>query len=134
VIIAVTASAFEEERDRFLASGCDDFVLKPFREEIIFEKVAQHLGVCYLYEDRTSTYPSQPVASYLQVTPEQLAVMPADWIARLHQAARSLDAELMNRIIKQIPESNYSLAIVLSDLINNFRFDRIMELTQTAAP
>jgi len=134
VIIAVTASAFEEERDRFLASGCDDFVLKPFREEIIFEKVAQHLGVCYLYEDRTSTYSSQPVASYLQVTPEQLAVMPADWITRLHQAARSLDAELMNRLIKQIPESNYSLAIALSDLINNFRFDRIMELTQTAAP
>ena len=133
VIIAVTASAFEEERDRFLASGCDDFVLKPFREEIIFEKLAQHLGVCYLYEDRTSTYSSQPVASYLQVTPEQLAVMPADWIARLHQAARSLDAELMNRLIKQIPESNHPLAIALTDLINNFRFDRIMELTQPAA-
>ncbi|HEY9610646.1 PAS domain S-box protein [Allocoleopsis sp.] len=134
VIIAVTASAFEEERDRFFAAGCDDFVLKPFREEIIFEKVAQHLGVCYLYGDRTSTYSSQPVASYLQVTPELLAVMSADWIAQLHQAARSLDAELMNRLIEQIPESYHPLAITLTDLINDFRFDRIMELTQTAAP
>lgn len=129
VIIALTASVFEEEREQFLTAGCDDFVLKPFREEMIFEKIAQHLGVCYVYNDRSPSSSSQLVTSYLPLTPEKLAVMPVDWIAQLHQAARSLDAELMNQLIAQIPESHHSLAIALTDLIDDFRFDRIMELT-----
>ncbi|NJL66770.1 MAG: response regulator [Microcoleus sp. SM1_3_4] len=37
-IIAITASTFEEERSLILEAGCDDFVRKPFREKIIFEK------------------------------------------------------------------------------------------------
>ena len=34
-IIALTASTFEEERAIVLSAGCDDFVRKPFREEVL---------------------------------------------------------------------------------------------------
>src|SRR5919199_57963 len=47
VIIAITASTFEDEEAIVIAAGCDDFVRKPFREQIIFEKMAQFLGVRY---------------------------------------------------------------------------------------
>ncbi|MDA0269169.1 MAG: response regulator, partial [Cyanobacteria bacterium] len=43
VIIALTASAFEDERDRVIAAGCQDFVRKPFRHEAILEKMADYL-------------------------------------------------------------------------------------------
>ena len=36
VIIALTASAFEEDRIKILEHGCDDFVRKPFKENDIF--------------------------------------------------------------------------------------------------
>ena len=36
IIIALTATAFEEERGKILDVGCDDFVRKPFKEEDIF--------------------------------------------------------------------------------------------------
>ncbi|NER52497.1 MAG: response regulator, partial [Symploca sp. SIO1A3] len=54
VIIALTASTFEDERAVVLSAGCDDFVRKPFRQEDIFTKMAQHLGVCYIYEDEVT--------------------------------------------------------------------------------
>ncbi len=57
-IVAVTASAFEEQRDEILASGCDDLVRKPFREHKIFETMAQLLDVEYIYE-QTGEEPSQ---------------------------------------------------------------------------
>ncbi|HEY9651146.1 MAG TPA: response regulator, partial [Coleofasciculaceae cyanobacterium] len=134
VIVALTASAFEEELDHLSEAGCDDCVIKPFREEVILEKMAQYLGVRYLYEQSTSTTVSSKVASRPPLTSEALAVMPADWIVQLHQAASSLDPSWMNELIEQIPDYHQSLAIALTDLVDDFRFDRIMDLTQLATP
>jgi CheY-like chemotaxis protein/nitrogen-specific signal transduction histidine kinase len=51
VIIAVTASVLDEERGSIYAAGCDDLLCKPFKEQVLFSKLAEHLGVRYLYED-----------------------------------------------------------------------------------
>lgn len=50
VIIALTASTFEERRGEILGTGCNDFVRKPFQEQIIFDKMQQYLKVRYIYE------------------------------------------------------------------------------------
>ena len=53
-IVALSASALQHERGEILASGCDDFVAKPFREGAIFAKIAEHLVVHdYLGVDAT---------------------------------------------------------------------------------
>ncbi len=51
VIIALTASAFEEQRQFILTSGCDDFVRKPFQRDELLIKLHQHLGVQYRYQE-----------------------------------------------------------------------------------
>jgi signal transduction histidine kinase/ligand-binding sensor domain-containing protein/CheY-like chemotaxis protein len=50
IIIALTASAFEHEREAILAHGANEFVVKPYAEERIFEVIARHLGVRYAYD------------------------------------------------------------------------------------
>jgi signal transduction histidine kinase/ligand-binding sensor domain-containing protein/DNA-binding response OmpR family regulator len=49
-IIVLSASALDHERNEIMASGCDDFLAKPYREEVVFAKMAERLGVRYVYE------------------------------------------------------------------------------------
>ena len=53
VVVALTASVFEEQRTVVLSAGCDDFVRKPFRDKDIFDVLHRHLGVRFLYAVRT---------------------------------------------------------------------------------
>jgi CheY-like chemotaxis protein len=135
VIIALTASVFEEKRPEILAAGCNDFVRKPFTEEVIFEKMAQYLGVRYLYEALPqSTAMSRRFNAVNEKSDffflEKMRAMPSSWVFSLEQAAKNLDEELVFQSIEQIPESNASLAEALRDLLKDFRLDVILHLTQ----
>ncbi len=60
-IVALTASAFEEERKMILDSGCDDFIRKPFQEELLLETIGKYLNIDYIFED-LSPEPEPPTA------------------------------------------------------------------------
>src|SRR6185436_13886279 len=99
VIIALTASAFEHERSKALDAGCDDYVSKPVRESTIFGKLAQHLGIQFIYEEQPG---AAKTADEVELTPTMLASLPADWLSGLQQAAEVGDAETVNEIIVRI--------------------------------
>jgi CheY-like chemotaxis protein len=142
VIIALTASAFEEERSLVLSAGCDDFVRKPFQEEVLFEKMAQYLGVRYTYQQRPLPTSPPSAAPHSSLTADSktvaaliesgMAAMSAEWVIELYQAANQADDELIFQLIEQIPEQNAALAKALTDLVNNLRFDKIGSLAQQA--
>ena len=126
VIIALTASAFEEQRSAILGAGCNDFVRKPFQENTLFEKMARHLGVRYLYqvENRpTSQSSTQP----LPLTKEGLRVMPSEWVHQLYQAALAMDDQLVVELIDRIPQTHTDLVNTLMNLVDNFRLDIIID-------
>jgi CheY-like chemotaxis protein len=52
-VVALSASALDDEKEAILAAGCDGFVRKPYREAEIFEVMAHHLGLKYIYENET---------------------------------------------------------------------------------
>lgn len=127
VIIALTASAFDEERDLILSAGCDDFVCKPFLEAVILEKMAKYLGVRYLYED---SQPKLRDAEHYVLKAESLTIMPPEWREQLHQAALRTDEKQIFSLLQQIPAANAPLANALAEAVNNFRIDKIIDLTQ----
>jgi CheY-like chemotaxis protein len=134
IIIALTASAFEEERSVILSAGCDDFVRKPFREQVIFEKIAQYLGVRYLYEeqDNIATIKNEKTTSEFSLQPSDFRMMPVEWVDELYQASDSIDNDRIFQLIEQIPADCAPLAAAIADLTNNFRCDRIIELIEEA--
>ncbi|MDZ8055411.1 MAG: PAS domain S-box protein [Aulosira sp. ZfuVER01] len=133
VIIALTASAFEEQQASILAAGCDDLIRKPFREQIIFEKIAEYLHLSYLFSEESSENITDKKSENVQYSMldihSAITIMPTEWIGELHQAAIAVDGERIFQLIEQIPQSHADLAEKLLNLVRSFCFDEILELT-----
>jgi signal transduction histidine kinase len=134
-IIAITASTFEEERSLILEAGCDDFVRKPFRDKIIFEKMAELIGVGYIYEEEplqlaAAVSSAEPVSEFS--LSQDLSTMPQEWIEEMYEAAQSIDNEKILQLISQIPPARDSLGQTLKDWASIFRCDRIIDLIESA--
>lgn len=130
IIIALTASAFDEQRHIILSAGCNDLICKPFREEVLFEKIAHHLNLRYIYEEQSSSISGSAPKLLKSLTADDLSVMPTDWVVDLYQAALCVDDNRILGLIEQIPETEANLANALTDLVDNFRIDIIIDLTQ----
>ncbi len=136
VVIALTASVFEERKGEIIAAGCDDFVRKPFQEQIIFEKIAQYLGVRYIYQELSVPFAAGGRHYFRNEKPDSfflplLAEMPKKWLEELDDAANDVNEELVIQVVDRICESHPKLANALKDLLDDYRLDRIVNLTQS---
>ena len=129
-IIALTANALQEQQAAILSQGCDDFIAKPFQTEILFDKIAQLLGVKYIYEELAPENSDRLAEKQLKLTPDTLNIMPKQWAAELHEAALMCDDKIMLALLDQIPEEHVDVKLALAKLVNDFRFDVIFNLTQ----
>ncbi len=139
VVIALTASAFEEERNIVLSAGCDDFMRKPFREEVLWDKIAHHLGISYIYESigQENHQLENTDLENKEETPDDhllqlLSMMPDEWIKQLNQGAVECSDDGILELIRQIPQESELLAVTLKGWANDFLFDQVIELTNKA--
>ncbi|GBO56677.1 circadian input kinase A [Pseudanabaena sp. lw0831] len=129
-VIALTASVLEEEKAIVLSVGCDDFIRKPFREQIIFDALAKHLGVKYIYENIQHHKHEIDFPSEILLTSENLKVMPDSWIMQLYRASLEADKNIVINLIGQIPESETFLVRSLTKLARNYQFEKLIDLTE----
>src|SRR5260370_25096344 len=90
IIIAVTASALEEDHLAVIQNGMDGFISKPCREDELLDKIQAHLGLAYLYageETLSGTEPPHIRAAALNAEP--LARLPRELVDELAQAVRN---------------------------------------------
>jgi PAS domain S-box-containing protein len=126
-IIALTAHALDEESGPILAAGCDDLVRKPFREQELFEALARHLRLKFIYEE-APRQESALEATGLAPSPEQLDALPAQLRHDLRQAVIELDTARTQALIKQVTERDASLGQALNDLAKQLDYKRLLEL------
>ncbi len=127
-IISVTASAFAEDRKKALGIGADDFLGKPFREEVLLEKIRALLAIEYVYADEPAARKIEQ-AGEDSLLKEQVAALPETLTGELHDATLSADLDRMLELIHQIEKYNVSTAGSLRSLAEDFEYQKLLEIT-----
>lgn len=123
-IVAITASAFKEQRKNILDAGCDDVVHKPVQSHEVFEAMARQLNARYIYEDKSHTESIEAAA----LTAEMVAGLPVYLREALRRPAQYLDASATNQVVERIRSNHPETADGLQVLVEEFSFDQIMKL------
>jgi PAS domain S-box-containing protein len=131
VIVALSASGLEEERERIMACGFNGFVRKPFREREIFEVMATCLEIDYDYggeplEDSAG-------AESGSVDPTRLAALPDGLREKLHETLLTLDSARIMKLLETVTEYDPVLGGALQHLAGNYAFGRILEYLERAS-
>ncbi|MCX7193446.1 MAG: ATP-binding protein [Proteobacteria bacterium] len=121
-IVAVTASAFMEQREEMLQAGMDDFVRKPYRADEIYECLSKHLGVKFIYQ--SVSHAEEPIQA---LTPDSLAKLSEASRNELKEALTSLENERIARVIMQVSAGDPQLQKTLIHLADNFDYPAILK-------
>jgi PAS domain S-box-containing protein len=123
-IIAVTASAMDDNRQELMEIGADDFIGKPFRETELFQKIHAHLGVEYIYAD----HPAAASLEAAELTTESLSGWPRALIDPMREAVITADLDQLLTRIQGVEARDPRVARGLRRLAEGFQYQKLLDL------
>jgi len=124
-IIAVTASAMDENRQQLMEVGADDFLSKPFREADLFQKIHLLVGVQYVYADHPAGVATEVVA---ELSPASLVGWPPEFIIPMREAVITADLDQLLAKIQEVEAHDPRVARALRRLAEGFQYQKLLEL------
>jgi two-component system CheB/CheR fusion protein len=135
VMIAVLASALNDSQEEMLNNCCDDMIFKPIREEVLLNKIAEFLGVRYVYASEATESPADNNKQQeLRLAIEKLNQMSNEWRSQVSNAAIACDLQKVLQLLEEIPEAQLSLKELLNRLADEYQFDAIAQLFNAENP
>ncbi len=124
-IIAVTASAMDENRQQLLEIGANEFIGKPFRETELFQKIRAQVGIEYNYaEDLVAATSVQAAA----LTSRSLAGWPRELIDPMRDAVITADLDQLLARIQENEARDPGVAQGLRRLAEGFHYQALLDL------
>ena len=124
-IVALTASAFGENREQFLACGCDEFACKPFRAEDLFAILERCAGLRFI---RGAAPSVTDRGLSLQTLAIHLAACPARWRTDLGAAVVLGDFIRITTLLETLKDTHRALYAALSAWAYNYDQDAFVAL------
>jgi CheY-like chemotaxis protein len=130
IIVALTASAMEDDRRSVLQSGADDFLAKPCREDELLEKIRALLNLAYDYEEASPDEDQSPAGAAV-LSAERLARLPQELIEEIRNATLSGNKKLLDKLILQVPDAgDAEAARALQGLADKYEYDALTRLLE----
>jgi PAS domain S-box-containing protein len=125
-IISISASTFEQDRNKTLETGADDFIAKPFRQLELLEKIRALLGAEYIYEDESV----DAAPATIDPTVSSLVALPDDLLSQIEIAARIGDFERITELVSEAALVYPKEAAKLGRLAEEFDSNTLLRLIQ----
>ncbi len=131
VIIGVSASAFAEDVKSALAAGMNAFLSKPVRLEELFELIRTNLGIEYTYEnDEIADDSTEASQSLTRLSVETMSRLSVSILGELREATLNGDVARLTQVIDEIAKNDPSIARALTELVDQYEYDQILNLSQ----
>ena len=126
-VIAISASAMEEDQTAILAANVSGFIRKPFREEDIFEALQRFTGVEYVYEVRKAVARTPDESSFV-LSREAIQSLPADLVAAMYDAIAAARMDEFLKLAERAREHAPKVGEMLRALAQQFNYDTLLDL------
>ncbi|NVN93923.1 MAG: PAS domain S-box protein [Bacteroidetes bacterium] len=126
-IIALTASAFEEDKKKAKIFGLQGYIRKPFREYELFSVIGKILDIKYIYEENLVPAKKEYLKND-EVLEDDIAKMPNQLVIKMLDAIAVADLDLLIELINSIDSENSELAKQLKILANNYEYDYLQQI------
>jgi len=126
-IVALTASAFNEERSKILACGIDDYISKPFLSEEIFDCLHRLLACEYSYKHEEQ---DDDKVQSRKVSRQQIQALSTKLLQQLKESVSALDVEMTNELIVEISKTDELLASGLKYYLEQLDFATLHKILE----
>lgn len=128
-IVALTASAMDENRRAAIASGVDDFLSKPCMEEELFRKAGKYLSLSYSFEEEKPE-PKELVVLESAADVDVCGKLPAEMISALQHAVVTGKKSLLDDLIDKTANLDSRAAQRMRQLADSYNYDALMLLLE----
>jgi PAS domain S-box-containing protein len=131
VIIALSASALEQDKSSVMQSGMDGFLSKPCREDELLRAIQDHLHLNYIYANEQ---PDPHAKSVGTAKPshdfESLKSLGPELISKLQQAILNGEKHAIDELILRAAKNDAQSASTLKGLADRYEYDALLHLLE----
>ena len=124
----MTASAFEEDRQRIFAAGADGYLSKPFKNAELYETVGRLTGAEYLYEDGPGRAKAPEIPDENALMRKTVALLPRDLVNRMRGAVEGADVDLLGELAGQLAADHPAFVHRVREMAARYEYDALIEL------